>query len=572
MVNTQTGLRADGGRTFRHDVLIVGAGLAGQRAALEAVRAGLDVGVISKLHPLRSHSGAAQGGINAALGPQDSVKDHVYDTVKGADYIGDQDAIEILCREAGPTVIEMEHYGTIFNRAQGGGLDRRAFGGAKYARTIYAADRTGLALLQALFEELMQEKRLHMYEEWDALKLIVRQNRAQGVVAFDRKTGAFEGFAAKGIVFATGPFGRVYGKTTNSHASTGDGTAIAYNAGAQLKDMEFVQFHPTALPGSWILITEGARGEGGILKNGREERFMEKYAPHVKELASRDVVSRAIATEVKEGRGFPDGTCHLELMHLGREKIETKLQEIVGFCRTFAGIDPVTQPIPVYPAQHYMMGGISTNPRAETNIAGLYAAGEAACVSVHGANRLGANSLLETLVYGKIAGANVSAFAKTSVASDLAPADVEAVTTELHSLWDRKEGEPPARIRVEMQKTMDDLVGIYRRPEELAAAQVKIRELAQRYQKCYVQDKSTVYNVNLSDAVELGHMLDLAGVIVAGAIARTESRGAHVRLDYPKRDDVNWMKHTIAVRTPTGPALSYLPVTVTSYQPQERVY
>ncbi len=304
----------------KHDVLVVGAGLAGQRAALEAVRAGRSVGVLSKLHPLRSHSAAAQGGINASLGPQDSPKDHIFDTVKGSDYLADQDAVEILCNDAGPTVIEMEHFGTIFNRAPDGSLDRRAFGGASYNRTIFSADRTGLALLQGLYEELSREKRIHVFEEWTAIDIVARQGVVQGVVALDRKSGAIEGFSARAVVVATGPFGRMYPNTTNSHASTGDGTALAYRAGAFLKDMEMVQFHPTCLPGSWILITEGARGEGGILKNGKGERFMTRYAPNKLELASRDVVSRAIATEVKEGRGFPDGTCHLELMHLGMRR------------------------------------------------------------------------------------------------------------------------------------------------------------------------------------------------------------------------------------------------------------
>ncbi|MDE1820689.1 MAG: FAD-dependent oxidoreductase [Euryarchaeota archaeon] len=556
----------------RHDVLVVGAGLAGQRAALEAVRAGLDVGMLSKLHPLRSHSAAAQGGINASLGPQDSVKDHVFDTVKGSDYLADQDAVEILCREAGPIVIEMEHFGTIFNRAADGSLDRRAFGGASYNRTIFSADRTGLALLQGLYEELSREKRLKVYEEWSALDLVVRGGRVQGVVALDRKSGNIDGFAARAVVIATGPFGRTYPNTTNSHASTGDGTALAYRAGAFLKDMEMVQFHPTCLPGSWILITEGARGEGGILRNGKGERFMSRYAPNKLELASRDVVSRAIATEVQEGRGFPDGTCRLELMHLGREKVETKLQEIVEFSRNFAGIDPVVEGIPVYPGQHYMMGGVSTNPRAETNISGLFAAGEAACVSVHGANRLGANSLLETLVYGKIAGTNAASSASKAPASDLSQADVDRAVQRVHAIWDRKQGEPPAVIRNDMQKAMREDVGIYRTPQQLEAARAKLVELQKRYLNVYVQDKSTTYNLNLTDALELGYLLDLAQAIVAAAILRTESRGAHVRLDFPKRDDANWLKHILVQSSPKGPALSFLPVTVTSYQPMERHY
>ncbi len=556
----------------KHDVLVVGAGLAGQRAALEAVRAGRSVGVLSKLHPLRSHSAAAQGGINASLGPQDSPKDHIFDTVKGSDYLADQDAVEILCNDAGPTVIEMEHFGTIFNRAPDGSLDRRAFGGASYNRTIFSADRTGLALLQGLYEELSREKRIHVFEEWTAIDIVARQGVVQGVVALDRKSGAIEGFSARAVVVATGPFGRMYPNTTNSHASTGDGTALAYRAGAFLKDMEMVQFHPTCLPGSWILITEGARGEGGILKNGKGERFMTRYAPNKLELASRDVVSRAIATEVKEGRGFPDGTCHLELMHLGKEKITTKLQEIVEFCRNFAGIDPVVEAIPVYPGQHYMMGGVSTNPRAETNITGLYAAGEAACVSVHGANRLGANSLLETLVYGKIAGANAATYAAKAPESGLTQADVDLATKKLHVIWDRKQGESPAKIRQDLQKVMKENVGIYRTPEELLTAQKKVAELKGRYANVYVQDKSTTYNVNLTDALELGYLLDLAECIVAAAILRTESRGAHVRLDFPKRDDANWLKHILVQASPAGPKLSFLPVTVTSYQPMERHY
>ncbi len=555
-----------------HDVLVVGAGLAGQRAALEAVRAGRSVGVLSKLHPLRSHSAAAQGGINASLGPQDSPKDHIFDTVKGSDYLADQDAVEVLCNDAGPTVIEMEHFGTIFNRAPDGSLDRRAFGGASYNRTIFSADRTGLALLQGLYEELSREKRIHVFEEWTAIDIVARQGVVQGVVALDRKNGAIEGFSARAVVVATGPFGRMYPNTTNSHASTGDGTALAYRAGAFLKDMEMVQFHPTCLPGSWILITEGARGEGGILKNAKGERFMTRYAPNKLELASRDVVSRAIATEVKEGRGFPDGTCHLELMHLGKEKVMTKLQEIVEFCRNFAGIDPVVEAIPVYPGQHYMMGGVSTNPRAETNITGLYAAGEAACVSVHGANRLGANSLLETLVYGKIAGANAATYAAKAPESGLTQADVDLATKKLHVIWDRTQGESPAKIRQDLQKVMKENVGIYRTPEELLTAQKKVAELKGRYANVYVQDKSTTYNVNLTDALELGYLLDLAECIVAAAILRTESRGAHVRLDFPKRDDANWLKHILVQASPAGPKLSFLPVTVTSYQPMERHY
>ncbi|MGA7862161.1 MAG: FAD-binding protein [Thermoplasmata archaeon] len=556
---------------LQHDIVVVGAGLAGQRAALAAAKAGHDVALVSKLHPLRSHSGAAQGGINAAIGKDDSVETHIYDTVKGSDYLGDQDSIEFFCQQAGPTVIEMEHFGTIFSRADDGSLARRAFGGAGFPRTIYAADRTGLALLQGIYEHLGTET-IRMYDEWFLVSIVVRDGRVQGITAFDRKTSKIEGIAAKAVIVATGPFGRIYGRTTNAHSCTGDGVAAAYRAGANLKDMEFVQFHPTALLESSILITEGARGEGGILKNAQGERFMARYAPHVLDLASRDVVSRAIVTEVKEGRGFPGGYVHLELMHLGKEKIESRLQEICDFARSYAGVDPVTQPIPIYPAQHYMMGGISTNVKGETNIPGLYAAGEAACVSIHGANRLGGNSLLETLVFGKQAGITAAAYVTTAHDTELLPEDLERETAKFRALWDRKEGESPRAVRTELQQTMDRLVGIYRVPDELYEALRKVRALQERYRNVHVVDPSTTYNVDLSDALEVGHLLDLAEVIVVGAIARTESRGAHSRVDFPARDDKNWMKHTIVHRAPGGPDLSYSPVGYTHFDPKERVY
>jgi succinate dehydrogenase / fumarate reductase, flavoprotein subunit len=558
----------------RHEVVVVGAGLAGQRAALAAIEAGRDVAVVSKLHPLRSHSGAAQGGINAALGKEDSVETHIYDTVKGSDYLGDQDAIEFFCREAGPTVVEMEHFGTIFSRADDGSLARRAFGGAGFPRTIYAADRTGLALLQGLWERLGTEE-FTLYEEWDLTNLIVREGRVHGVVAFDRKRGDFEEIAAKSVVLATGPFGRVYGRTTNAHSCTGDGVAAAYRVGAYLKDMEFVQFHPTALLESGILITEGARGEGGILKNALGERFMSRYAPRVLDLASRDVVSRAIVTEVAEGRGFPGpygNYVHLELMHLGREKVESRLQEIVDYCRNFAGIDPVTEPIPIYPGQHYMMGGVGTNIRGETNIRGLFAAGEAACVSIHGANRLGGNSLLETLVFGKEAGMAAAAYAESAPSPEMHAADLDDAVAPLRAWSSRTDGEDPAALRTEMQQTMDRYVGIYRNEADLLEGVKRVRAIKARFPRVRVVDQSKVYNVNLSDALEVGHMLELAETIVVGAYARTESRGAHARTDYPKRDDVRWMRHTLAQKTPEGPSLSYLPVTYTRWEPKERVY
>ncbi len=558
----------------RHEVVVVGAGLAGQRAALAAVQAGRDVALISKLHPLRSHSGAAQGGINAAVGAEDSVETHIFDTVKGSDYLGDQDAIEFFCREAGPIVVEMEHFGTIFSRSDDGSLARRPFGGAHFPRTIYAADRTGLALLQALWERLGSEH-LTLYDEWELTRLVVRDGRVHGLVALDRTSGEFEEVAAKAVVLATGPAGRIYARTTNAHSCTGDGLAVAYDAGAGLKDMEFVQFHPTALLETSILITEGARGEGGLLKNASGERFMFRYAPRVQELASRDVVSRAIVTEVKEGRGFSGpygGYVHLELMHLGKERVESRLTEICDFARRFAGIDPVTEPIPVYPAQHYMMGGIGTNVRGETNVRGLYAAGEAACVSIHGANRLGGNSLLETLVFGREAGAAAATYAASAPAPELHASDLDEATAPLRAWSSRPDGEDPSTLRTEMQRTMEQYVGIYRDEAGLAEGLRRIRALRQRFEKVRVVDRSPVFNLNLTDALEVGYMLELAEVIVVGALARTESRGAHSRTDYPKRDDARWMRHTVAHRGPAGPVLDYAPVGFTRYEPTERVY
>ena len=555
----------------RHDVLVVGAGLAGQRAALAAIQAGKDVGMLSKLHPLRSHSGAAQGGINAAVGKEDSVDTHIYDTVKGSDYLGDQDAIEFFCQRAGPTVVEMEHFGTIFSRAPDESLARRPFGGAGFPRTIYAADRTGLALLQAIYERLDTET-LTTYEEWDLTSIVVREGRVQGVVAFDRRRGDFAEIAAKAVIIATGPAGRIYGRTTNAHSCTGDGIAASYRAGAALKDMEFVQFHPTALLESSILITEGARGEGAYLKNAQGERFMSRYAPHVLELASRDVVSRAIITEIKEGRGFPGGYVHLELMHLGKEKIESRLQEICDFSRKFSAVDPVTEPIPVMPAQHYMMGGDRHgHPRRDQHPGPLR--GRRGSVRLDPRGQSVGGELPPRDARVREAGGRVGLRVRGHRARPLmAESDLEADTTNVRTMTDRAEGEDPQTLRTEMQAVMDSLVGIYRTAAELEEASRRVRQIQGRFERVRVLDRAATYNINLTDALETGHMLSLAEVIVAGAIARTESRGAHYRLDYPKRDDEHWMKHTIANMGPEGPVLSYTPVAFTRWEPKERVY
>jgi succinate dehydrogenase / fumarate reductase flavoprotein subunit len=555
---------------FGHDIVIVGGGLAGLRAALAAKSA--DVAVISKVHPLRSHSVSAQGGINAALGKNDRWEDHAFDTIKGSDYLADQDAVEVLCREAPARVIEMEHWGTLFSRVDGR-IAQRPFGGAGYPRTAYAEDRTGHHLLHTMYEQALKNG-IKVYSEWLVTRLVVDNGRCVGVVGYNIASGEIAGFQAKAVIFATGGYGRIYKRSTNSVINTGFGCAVAYRGGVALEDMEFVQFHPTTLYGTNILITEGARGEGGFLINRNMERFMQRYSPHMLELAPRDIVARAIQTEINEGRGFEGGFVYLELMHIGGRNIKERLPGIRQIAIDFANIDPIEKPIPVQPGQHYSMGGIASDKTCGTAVPGFYACGECSCISVHGANRLGGNSLLETVVFGKIAGENARDYVKTKDFE--APAAIEnAVKWEsdkISELLKRKEGEAFYTIRDELRTVMDEKVGIFREEQNLKAASEKLSELKVRFRSVYVRNKGTVFNQELVNALELEGMLDIGQIICLGALARRESRGSHYRTDFPARDDTNWLRHTLAMFTPDGPQIEYKPVNITIYQPKAREY
>lgn len=557
-----------------HDVLIIGAGLAGQRAALEVFRNDVDIGIISKLHPMRSHSVAAQGGINVALRPEDSVDAHFYDTIKGSDFLADQDAVEILTKEAPELVIEMENLGTIFDRDSQGRLATRPFGGAGSPRTVYSADRTGLAMMHALYQQMLKNS-ITIYEEWYVIRLVVVENICSGVIAINLISGELEYIVAKAIIMASGPAGMLYSSTTNSLMSTGDGTAMAYRSGALLKDMEFVQFHPTSLHGSNILITEGARGEGGYLLNNKGERFMKKYAAERMELAPRDIVTRAIVSEIREGRGFSDDDgdyIHLAVMHLGEERIKANLSEVTVIAKDFAGIDPMKKPLRVIPAQHFVMGGISTDINGATNVIGLYAAGECACLSVHGANRLGGNAILECLIFGKRAGIAASKYAKNIQAPKF-PIDVfQKEKQRLSEIMRRQNGVKLSSLRKKIQTTMNNYVGVFRNANGLNNSLADIRDAKMALMKVSIDDKGRTYNTNLTSLLELEFILDLAEVISRSAIAREESRGAHYREDFPERNDEMWLKHTMATYTPDGPQLGYEPVRITKYRPENRKY
>jgi succinate dehydrogenase/fumarate reductase flavoprotein subunit len=557
----------------KHDVLVVGAGCAGMRAAIEAFDAGADVAIVSKLHPTRSHSGAAEGGINAALGnsAEDSPETHAFDTVKGSDYLGDQDSIEVFTAEAPGDIYQLEHWGCVFSRTPDGKLAQRPFGAAGAPRTVFSADITGHVLIHVLYEQVMKRD-ITTYEEFFAHELVVDDGRCQGVICWDLLNGGVKAIGGKTVVLATGGVGRLYRATTNAYACTGDGMAMGLYAGVPLKDMEFMQFHPTTLYPSGILITEGCRGEGGFLLNKDGERFMKHYAPNALELASRDVVSRSEQTEIDQGRGI-NGSVMLDLRHLGAERINDRLPGSRELAMTYANVDPIYDPIPVRPGAHYHMGGVETDTDGATELTGLYAAGEVACVSVHGANRLGGNSLMETITFGRRAGRAAAEWALSHTTVAVPESQVADAERRIRRLLDRPTGDRPHIVRDELGASMLENFGVFRREEKMVAQKEIIASLRERYQNVYVEDKGDVFNTDLTQALELGSMLDVAACMIEGGIARKESRGAHSRpYDYPSRDDENFLKHSITYWVDGAPQLSYKPVRMTKYQPQERKY
>ncbi|HIH44212.1 MAG TPA: FAD-binding protein [Candidatus Methanoperedenaceae archaeon] len=557
-----------------HEILVIGAGLAGQMAALEASRYS-DTAVLSKVHPLRSHSVAAQGGVNAPLGnvaPDDWEK-HAFDTVKGSDYLADQDSVEILCKNAMTGILEIDSYGAIFDRLPDGRLAQRPFGGGSFPRTCYAGDATGHELMNTLYGELMKNN-VRFYEEWLATSLIVEDDICRGMIAINLKNGEAAYFRSKAVIVATGGCGRVYERTTNSHQSTGDGIAMAYRAGAAVCDMEFVQFHPTTLVGTNILISEAARGEGGVLLNAVHERFMERYAPAMKELAPRDIVVRSIQTEINEGRGLGEKGrefVELDLRMLGKDILSQKLPQVYKLARDFANMDAAEECLPVQPAQHYTMGGIRTGNSADSTIRGLFACGECACVSVHGANRLGGNSLAETLVFGKIAGAAALGYIRRKELARIPKAIIERELSSINALFTGGD-EHEAEIKKELQKVMWNMVGIFRNDADLTKALKAIRELKAKYANIGVRDECRIFNTELMQAIELGFLLDNAEMIAFGALLRRESRGSHFRTDHPLRDDTNWLRHTILTMKNGTTHADYEPIRITRFRPEARTY
>ncbi|NQW16562.1 MAG: FAD-binding protein [Chloroflexi bacterium] len=556
---------------YEHDVLIIGAGLAGLRAAVEAEKLGLNTAVLSKVHPVRSHSCAAQGGINAALTDRGDVwEDHAYDTVKGSDFLGDQDAIEVMAREAGDDLIELEHMGVIFSREKSGRLEARAFGGQRVPRTFFVGAITGSAMLHVLYEQAIKHD-VRVYEEWFVTSLIIEEGVCHGAIAFNMHTGEMETIRAKSVIMAAGGAGRVFEPSTNALICTGDGLALAWNAGVSMMDMEMVQYHPTTLAGNGILLSEAARGEGAHLLNSEGDRFMERYAPEFMELASRDVVSRAEQTEINEGRSI-NGNVLLDLRHLGKTFIEERLGYLQEVAVEFRGIDLSEHPIEIRPGVHYIMGGIKTNVDGATVVPGLYAAGECANVSVHGGNRLGANSLLDTIVFGRRSATAAAEYIKSVDSAGRSEEHLDAEKARIQALLDRPKGIRWAAIRNELATSMTEGIGVYRDQASMEGADAKVDEMRAKYSQVSVENKGKVFNTDLIFTLELDYMIDVAKTITQGALMRKESRGAHSRTDMPDRDDKNWLKHTHVFKDGDGVRTETSDVTITQWQPVERVY
>ncbi|MBC8275320.1 MAG: succinate dehydrogenase/fumarate reductase flavoprotein subunit [Chloroflexi bacterium] len=565
----------------KHDVIVLGSGLAGLRAAIEAAHnSGLDVAIVSKVQLMRSHSVCAEGGTAAVMQPDegDSFELHAWDTIRGGDFLCDQDVVKRFVAEAPKEILLLEHWGIPWSRRPDGRIAQRPFGGHSYDRAVFAADRTGFAEMQTLYDTLQKYPNVSRYDECYISSILIKDNTFCGVTAWDLTSGQFFFIQGKALIIATGGACRMFGFTTYSLTATGDGLAMAYRAGLPIKDLEFVQFHPTGLVPSGILITEAARGEGGYLLNNKGERFMEKYAPSKMEVAPRDIVSRSEITEIEEGRGFPgpDGLDYvqIDLRHLGAAKINERLPMIREVAIKFNFIDPIYEPIPVRPAAHYFMGGVHTDIDGATSIKGIWAAGEAACVSLHGANRLGANSTAECLVWGKITGDNAAKYA--SKKETIPPPPKEATLKEeearVFNRFSPNGKESAYVLRRELQRIMDSQVGVFLTGTGLKIALDRIGELKQRLPDVKVKDCGRIYNTDLLSVLEVDNLLDLAEIIVTGALSRTESRGGHSRRDFPNRDDVNWLKHTLAYYTPKGPRLDYIPATITMWQPVERKY
>tara|TARA_B100001123_G_scaffold450360_1_gene620648 strand:+ start:4313 stop:6022 length:1710 start_codon:yes stop_codon:yes gene_type:complete len=564
-----------------HDVLLVGGGGAGLRAAIAAAESNesMNIGVVSKVYPMRSHTVSAEGGTAAVMRDDDNLDLHAYDTIKGSDFLADQDVVEAFVGEARDEVIQLEHWGCPWSRDPDGRVSVRAFGGMSTKRTLYAADKTGFHMLHALFQTSLKYNEITRYDEWFVTSLLVDDGQVKGVSALNLRSGVVHAIPAKSVIICTGGGGRVFPFTTNAAIKTGDGMALAYRAGCPLKDMEFVQYHPTGLPGTGILMTEASRGEGGYMINNKGDRYLSEYVPGKMELGPRDILSRSFVHEMRAGRTFEDAQgnyVHLDLRHLGEKVIDEKLPFVRELTRNYVGIDPVKEPIPVRPVVHYMMGGVHTDINGSTPIAGLYAAGEAACVSMNGANRLGSNSLSELLVFGARAGKSAAAFAleqdipSVSVLEALAQDEQQKIESRFAKSGERTE--KIATIRQEMQNTMEQGAGIFRKEEDLKKTCETIRELKERYQNVGLDDQSSVYNTEITTALELGYTLDVAETLAHSALLREESRGSHSRSDFEKRDDERYLKHSLAYQTDDDPRIDYLPVAMTRWEPEERKY